>query len=659
MDSWARRGRRRWQARESNTPSPLTASTRRPGPDSFSTLRTFPAGRVAGAKKGSATSGATRSAKRHAACGCLPREALLKFTVLALDFDGTIARNDVLDADVRHAIADVRASGVTVVLATGRILEDLRRVAGDLDFVDAVVAENGAVVTFPESGYVTVNGPPPPDSLLAALSDDGIRFDKGRVVVETAAADAPRVLDIVRRLELPLVLAFNRGRMMVLPQTISKATGVRQALEVLRLSPHNAVAIGDAENDHELLRICEVGVAVGWGSTALQRAADYVLPGDGPAAVAPYIRALSNRQRVPSPLQTHRQLRLGDGDDGRPLALAVRGRNVLVAGDPKSGKSWVAGLLSEQLILYGYCICILDAEGDYQSLEALPGVSVLGGVDPLPRPADLLRALRHADVSIVVDLSHTPAQEKLEYVQTVLPALATLRRHTGLPHRIVLDEAHYFLHDTNISKLLDLDLNGYTLVSYRASRLHPQVLEASQAIIVTRESDLEEVRALFALCRSCQTQSSVAEWETLFGSLGIGEALVLPVTAEAEGRIRRVRLGPRLTPHVRHMAKYIDIPVTDSRAFVFWQDGALTGLRARTLREFAEAVERLPIAAIDGHLRRNDFSRWIGDVFGDYHLAGSVRDIESTYRKRNAREAPAELAQAVRNRYEFLDPVVG
>jgi hypothetical protein len=66
--------------------------------------------------------------------------------------------------------------------------------------------------------------------------------------------------------------------------------------------------------------------------------ADYVLPGDGPRAVAAYVRALANRQRVPSPLRTRRHLRLGHTADGQPFELAVRGRNVLVAGDPKSGK---------------------------------------------------------------------------------------------------------------------------------------------------------------------------------------------------------------------------------------------------------------------------------------------------------------------------------
>lgn len=584
----------------------------------------------------------------------------MKFSVLIVDFDGTIAHNDQLDPDVRAAIGELRARGIVVMIATGRILDDLRRVAGSLHFVDAVVAENGAVVHFPASGYTTVTGASPPAKLVDALDAEGVRAHVGRVVVEADAADATRVLAVIRRLELPLVIAFNRGRLMILPQTISKATGVRQALTALRLSPHNAVGIGDAENDHELLQTCEVGVAVGWGSRALQTSADYVLPGDGPSAVASYIRNLAHLRLIPAPVRARRRLLLGHTDDGQAMALAVRGRNVLVAGDPKSGKSWITGLLCEQLIMQGYGLCVLDPEGDYVSLEALPGVVVFGGADPLPRPRDLLRALRHADVSVVIDLSHASQRDKIEYLRTVLPALATLRRHTGLPHRIVLDEAHYVLNGTDALPLLDLELNGYTLVTYRVSKLPEKLLNASQAIVVTRESDPREVRALFALCQTCSRQRSDTEWDQLLSSLTLGEAFVLPVTDEAQGDIRRIRLAPRLTPHVRHVAKYIDIPVQESRAFVFWRNGHVTPERARTLREFATAVERSPLAALDGHLRRGDFSRWIEDVFGDYPLGETMRQLEQSYRAGPVTaDFPAAIARAVRARYEFLEPTGG
>ena len=583
----------------------------------------------------------------------------MKLSTLALDFDGTIARNDVLDPEVRQAIAEVRAQGIVVVLVTGRILEDLRRVAGDLHFVDAVVAENGAVIEFPDSGYSKSAGQPLPAALLNELRREGILFTTGQSIIDASAETAPRILAILQRLELPLVLAFNRSRVMVLPQAISKATGLREALTILRLSSHNAVAIGDAENDHELLRACEVGVAVAWGSEVLQASADYVLPGDGPAAVAGYIRGLASRGRIPMPQKTRRRLLLGHIGDGRPLALAVWGRSVLVAGDPKTGKSWVTGLLCEQLILYGYSLCILDPEGDYTSLEALPGVVVFGGADPLPRPRDLLRALRHADISVVIDLSHTSHGEKIEYMRSILPALATLRRHTGLPHRIVVDEAHYFLHNADVPNLLDLEMGGYTLVTFTASKLHPEVLAASQVVIVTRESDPAEVRALYALCASCKHRMSESELEQLLGSLVIGEAAALPVTEEAEGDVRRIRLAPRLTPHVRHLAKYIDIPVPEGRAFVFWRNGSLTGQRARTLREFVAVVEQSPAVALDGHLRNGDFSRWIANVFGDYPLASAVRRMEGAYSTGGMPHIAASLAQAVRTRYEFIDPVPG
>jgi HAD superfamily hydrolase (TIGR01484 family) len=94
--------------------------------------------------------------------------ANLNLSVVVLDYDGTIADNGVLHPEVRAAIAEIRASGLTVVLATGRILSDLQRVLGDLRVVDAVVAENGAVLAFPESGRSTALGAAP-DSFVAAL----------------------------------------------------------------------------------------------------------------------------------------------------------------------------------------------------------------------------------------------------------------------------------------------------------------------------------------------------------------------------------------------------------------------------------------------------------------------------------------------------------
>jgi hydroxymethylpyrimidine pyrophosphatase-like HAD family hydrolase len=270
----------------------------------------------------------------------------VKLSVLALYYDGTVTRNDALDPSVREAIAAARESGITVLLVTGRILRELRRVAGDLHFVDGVIAENGALVHFADSGHTTTLAPLVPVGFVKELQRRGIPHHAGKCLVDAGADEAPRLLDVIHTLELPLVLLFNGGRVMTLAQGVSKATGLHTALDTLRLSAHNMVAIGDAENDHELLRLAEVGAAVEWGSMALRAAADAVIAGSGPPAVAEYIRTLASTGRLPIPARARRTLHLGYREDGREFSLAVRGRNVLVAGDAKSGKSWVAGLLS-------------------------------------------------------------------------------------------------------------------------------------------------------------------------------------------------------------------------------------------------------------------------------------------------------------------------
>jgi hydroxymethylpyrimidine pyrophosphatase-like HAD family hydrolase len=45
-----------------------------------------------------------------------------------------------------------------------------------------------------------------------------------------------------------------------------------EALGDLGLSAHNAIAIGDAENDHALIEVAEVGVAVGQRGRVAQAA---------------------------------------------------------------------------------------------------------------------------------------------------------------------------------------------------------------------------------------------------------------------------------------------------------------------------------------------------------------------------------------------------
>ena len=568
----------------------------------------------------------------------------MKPRVFALDFDGTIAVNGALDVDVATAIREARGAGLLVVLVTGRILSDLEARFGTPPPFDAIVAENGAVLrllTLPLP--ITLSQEPDP-LFLAELRKRGIRHQSGQCVVEADADAALQVVEIIRGLGLPLGITFNIGRLMVLPHGISKASGLQEALWRLRASVHNAIGIGNAENDHELLEACEIGAAVAWGSEALRHSADEVVPGDNPSAVARYMRDILSVPRIPPARMGRRRMRFGTLSTGEPLDLAVRGRNFLIGGDPKSGKSWMAGSLCEQLILQRYSLCVLDPEGDYACLEALPGVIVqpVGGKEALF--LGLERVLAHPDLSLVVDMSAAPRDEKPLLVRSYLKALTHLRRTTGLPHRVVVDEAHYFLNRLDDPELFDDELGGYLLVTYRISDLSPDILKASEAVIVTRVEDRRQALALLALAPGVATPS---EWMALLAGLAIDEAVLLPGTPETGDSLTRFRVAPRLTAHVRHRLKYADVPVSLEQEFVFTQGGRPTGGRARTLRDLLSALPRLPDDVVQGHLARGDFRHWIENVFGDRELGAAILRLELG----DVSNVPDALRRAIEDRY--------
>jgi len=569
----------------------------------------------------------------------------MKFGVLALDYDGTIATDGVLSPDVRSAIAEARARGIVVIIATGRILSDLKRLCGDLSFVDAVVAENGAVLAFP-SGQTRILGRLPPQIFFDALQRRGVAFRSGQCIVEAEASAAPAILAAIRELQLPLVILFNRGRLMVLEQAISKGTGLRNALHILRLSPHNAIGIGDAENDHALLAECEVATAVSWGSPTLQAEADQVVKGDGPSAVAAYIRWATSNSRLPAARVGRHPLTLGTAPDGHAVTRDVSGVNALIVGESKSGKSWTTGLVCEQLIIQGYTLCVIDPEGDYGGLESLPGVLVLGSGDSPPDMPEVARAIQHFDLSVVVDLSCVHLQEKIEYMKALLPLLASVRRTTGLPHRIVVDEAHYFLHEEIGTPLLDMELNAYTIVTYRPSDLAPEIRSAIDVVIAKRLTSVHEFDTLLAFAKNTNI---ARESMAALGALPADEAFVL--TREAGGQLRRFKLLPRLTAHVRHREKYFDFEVAPEQAFVFTERGSAIGPAARSLKEFAALLQGSPASSAGDHAQRGDFARWVADVFQDHSLASDIRKVEQRYRLSRLDDVRQSIASLILERY--------
>jgi hypothetical protein len=128
--------------------------------------------------------------------------------------------------------------------------------------------------------------------------------------------------------------------------------------------------------------------------------------------------------------------------------------------------------------------------------------------------------------------------------------------------------------------------------------------------------------------------------------------MALPSTAEAAGALKPFTMARRLTPHVRHREKYVDVPVSDRRAFVFV--GPDRTVRARTLREFVAELEHAAPSALVPYIVRSDFSRWIREVFGDHPLASELRALEVQHREFKSPETIPEMVNAIRVRYDLL-----
>ncbi|HME69092.1 MAG TPA: HAD family hydrolase, partial [Myxococcota bacterium] len=325
------------------------------------------------------------------------------FHAIAVDFDGTLTSHARPTADVLAAVAEVRGRGTNLVLVTGRILAELREVFPEADdYFDLIVAENGAVLC---AGHVArLLAPPVSFTLDEALLGRGVPFRRGQVVLASDGAWDIAVTEEIRRLGLECQIVRNRGEMMILPSGVSKGFGVFQALGDLGISHHSTIAIGDAENDHSLLEMCELGVAVGNAVDALKTHADLVLEEPEGAGVAAFLRGPVLRGEVR--IEPKRwQLELGRYEDGSRVRLPASQINMLITGRSKSGKSHLAGSVAEQLIGLGYSVCVIDPEGDYEPIGRLRGVLWINGRGgPLPA-GGIERLIEHRFGSVVVDMS--------------------------------------------------------------------------------------------------------------------------------------------------------------------------------------------------------------------------------------------------------------
>jgi hydroxymethylpyrimidine pyrophosphatase-like HAD family hydrolase len=551
---------------------------------------------------------------------------------LAVDFDGTIATDSRLAPETARALRRVRESGRKLILVTGRLLPDLRRVCPEAEAIfDAIVAENGALVYTPSRRDTRLLGDAPEPALVEALTRRGVPFDVGASILATDAAHAERALTAIREAGVERTLVFNKGSLMLLPGGITKGTGLLATLGAMSLSPRNVVAVGDAENDHALLALAECAVAVDNAIPALKERADYVTrAGNGQGVIELIEEHVLDDLSGLLPKLTRHHLPLGHAADGTPVAVPAHRASVLIAGPSQSGKSTLTGLLVERIVRAGRSLCLLDPEGDHQAFADLEGSLVLGGKTEraLATPDEVGQLLQRPDGRLLLNLSALSMDEKVTYATQVLAVVSSVRAASGLPHWLIIDEAHHIV-PAEGSAAVDLVRAGAE--SMALITMSPDLLAAD----VRRE-----VRTLLTT-----DPGAVAGGPPL----ARGEAMLVPLDGSGAASVR-FRVAPREVEHRRHLRKYTEGELPVERSFFFRGPEAKLNLRAANLVRFVELAEGVDDATWTHHLQAGDYSRWLRQMIKNPDLANEIGAIE-----RGSPVPPAisrrRVFDAIRERY--------
>jgi hydroxymethylpyrimidine pyrophosphatase-like HAD family hydrolase len=560
----------------------------------------------------------------------------MRYLVLACDFDGTLATDGTVRDETFAALQRLRESGRKLILVTGREIDDLLKVFPRIDIFDRVVAENGALLYRPANREHKTLGEAPSAEFVQALRAAGISpLSVGHCIVSTWQPHESKVLETIRDLGLELQVIFNKGAVMILPSGVNKATGLEAALLELGLSPHNCVGVGDAENDHALIRLSECGVAVGNALPLVQERADWVTRGRNGDGVVQLIDKLIENDLADLEDRLSRHfIPIGTRADGEEVRLDPYGLAVLVAGSSGSGKSTFATGVLERLAGQGYQFCIVDPEGDYALFE---GTIVLGDKERPPTMAGALEVLEQPNRNVVVNLLGLALAERPAFFARLLPGLQDLRSRTGRPHWIVVDEAHHLLPAPSdlVSVTLPRTLAGMMLITVHPEHVSPAVLGSIDVVIAIGGSADPTLRAF---------GEAVGERPpaTLPATAGPGEALLWRRRPQARAPVMLRTLPPK-SEHRRHVRKYATGELGEDKSFYFrGLDGQLN-LRAQNLGMFIQLADGVDDPTWLHHLRSGDYSRWFREAIKDEGLAAEAAGVE-----RQADLAPRQSRELIK-----------
>jgi len=564
----------------------------------------------------------------------------MRYRVLASDYDGTLARDGVVSAETVAALERLRHSGRKLILVTGRELPDLEKAFSRLDLFERVVAENGALVYNPQTHSKQPLAERPPDEFIRQLQKRVQNVSVGEVIIATWQPYETETLSVIREFGLELQVIFNKDAVMILPSGINKMTGLSHALEDLQLSRHNVVGVGDAENDHAFLGCCECAVAVANAIPSLKNKADLVTTADHGAGVVELIGRMIEDDLASLNANIERHGVLLGNVNAQKVLLPPYGGNLLVCGQSGSGKSTLVAGFMERLTQEGYQLCLIDPEGDYESMA---DTVTIGNEKQSPSLDQVTRLLEKADTQLVVNLIGVAMADRSTFFTSLLALLHEKRLHTSRPHWIVVDEAHHMLPREWAGGTPDLVtyLGNTVMITVHPEHVSSKALEAVKTVLVVGRAPNEIVNELGKVM-------NLPTPDVPPGDLAAGEALIW--FRDSNRLSPKVTVGPPRAERHRHKRKYAQGELEDERVFHFRGPRNELNLRARNLTMFVELADGLDGDTWEFHLKRGDYSNWFRHGLKDAAVADQIASIEQN-ESLSAADSRAEIKKAIEAKY--------
>lgn len=248
-------------------------------------------------------------------------------SLVALDLDGTLLNSEGrLTARTREAIGRAMAAGVRVVLATGKSRASAEHLLEALDLQTPGVFTQGLVLydaqgevlhetilpqsildkvvafvearCYPHFAYTNRELLAPADGPLRQMlhteldeplprivgpfsqlgAEDGLPLRANKLLVSDESDNAATRAALASLVgEEATVTQAVPEFIEVLPPGTSKGAGLMRLLKMLDLDPSEVMAVGDGENDVEMLRTVGLGVAMGNAHPRLKEVADAIV----------------------------------------------------------------------------------------------------------------------------------------------------------------------------------------------------------------------------------------------------------------------------------------------------------------------------------------------------------------------------------------------